>query len=684
MALAPFCKELDMKAALGRLLLLGVMSWVLIQPAWGQAPAGEVPPAWRALPAETVVAVQLPGATAFAEALQTRTRLGQLLLSPQRRDAVAQMLQQADPESWQKFVQHMQRYRVTMDDLPRLFAGAAGVALVIEPRQDRQPLALILGWLEPGEDLGQRIIAAMAMAAEDLGDDQSPIQRVEFDLAGQRVMHLRIPETGSLNDMDLDEQPDWQNMDQQAIQRHFEQQAAREWKWGVVDQTNLLVTRVGGRLLVALAPPQSGDQARPLLNQEQAIDWDRVTDMERVTTVLGRFITEQSRGQGEFARQVQATPGVAAALGTEGLPLYELYVSTQPVVRLLQDQAGGEVDVRALLQNLGLDTLTAVVGRGVLQGQILRNEMFVTAPQPRRGILAMLDQSPLAPEPEPWVSAEAASYVHVSADLGRIYTTIKEAVIAQVGAEAAEGFAQMEMQVQAMLQMSLADVLSSLGQRHVMLGYDAGWVEAEVPDMDNFNPETGEFAMKMQRMPQNRMAYVWQLRNEQVWRQIMQMIGGFAPMFGGMIQPTEEQGFTGYRIEGEGVPVQGGVFLGHGRLVIAVGQEVAEPLLASIRNPPAGAAALRTSPLFTDATRRLTLRPGVMFNYTDMRRAGADARRMISWALEQADIIDAQQLERLLPSDEEMREALATDIGQAYFTDEGLVTQNAMELPPAR
>ncbi len=49
-----------------------------------------------------------------------------------------------------------------------------------------------------------------------------------------------------------------------------------------------------------------------------------------------------------------------------------------------------------------------------------------------------------------------------------------------------------------------------------------------------------------------------------------------------MVKPAEEQGFVGLRIEIEDT-FTGGIFVGHGHMVLGLGADEIEPLLSAVR-----------------------------------------------------------------------------------------------------
>ena len=197
----------------------------------------------------------------------------------------------------------------------------------------------------------------------------------------------------------------------------------------------------------------------------------------------------------------------------------------------------------------------------------------------------MIDQTPLPPEPPEWVPTDILEFQQFSFDLGEVYARLKELSLAEEGERAVQTFNQMEQAVQGTLQTDLTTLLSSVGRRHIAI---------EFPPKHEPQPKDDE-AKASAAVFSQRVGMVWQVKDEQVWNRVMQVIGQFAPAAGGAVETAEEQGFKGFRLH-QG-PLEIGLFFGRGYLVLGVGSEVTESLLSVLRTPPTGDAALRTSGL---------------------------------------------------------------------------------------
>ena len=552
-----------------------------------------------------------------------------------------------------------------------------------------------LTWLEPGEDLAERLVNALQAAAEERAGQPAAPSRVDLDLAGHAVMHFTMPvlmpepvdpESLAVGD---DEELSPEKADK--LREQF-QQKLKDRKLIEADRSHVFVARLGGRLLFANTFSQSA--AEMMAKDEEArsaIDWDELTGAEQVTGVFARFLAAHD-GQGEGgAAQLLAVPGVAAAL-PDGTPLVEVIGDPRPLMKL----AGAAAEGRAakLLKTLGVEALGPLALRIALDGNALRSGVFLSAPEPRSGLLSLLDQKPLAPELPEWVPAGVLEYQQISFDLGEAYNKIKELAIAEGGDSMRQTFAQVEGAVQATLQTDLATLLSSLGQRHIGITF---------PPKNESQP-AGEADAAHAALPafNQRIGLVWQVKDEQVWNRVMQVIGQFAPASGGAVQSAEEQGFKGFRVQ-QG-PVETGLFLGRGYLVLGVGADVTESLLSVLRTPPTGEAALRASGLVERGNALLPSEPCLIYQIGDAGISVKATKRMIEQfidmplsqpqlpgapfgpAAEQKPDAEkkkalAAKLKALLPSDSELEGVMGVSVDQAAATPHGLLMRSAIELP---
>lgn len=625
--------------------------------------------------------VRVPGGAAFVEAMQQQTRLGGVVFSKDRWQRLLELFQEENEDEWEAVLQRLGRYDLQTDDLLALFQGEVGYALVAQPRPDREPLLVGLAWLEPGDDLSGRIFKAIQAIVEDQPDQEHPVRRIDLNLAGRDVTHLAIPHVGSdvdesdLGFGDLDE-----NATEEEIEEFIEKQQQRieNAKQVQLDQVNLFITRIEGRLLLANTFPQSSSRVRELLDEAgQQPDYSQLTGAEEATGIFARFL-EAHAGSGRGASRFGHVAGLDDALPA-GRPFIEVLGDLRPVWQLAE--SAEDPMVPRLLNAFGIDAISVLGWRTTLDGDALRTGFFLSAPAPRTGLLALLDQPKLNPQPPDWVPASVMQFEQLSFDLGVAYTQVKDLVIAELGEQARQGFQNAELQVKVFLQVELVDFLSSLGQTHTAVTFPPKGIEAPA------GPEQLLAGLSA------RVGMVWQLKDEALWKRLVQSIAGF-PLTAGAFQVVEEQGFTGLR------PLQNqlemGLFVGQGHMVLAVGNGVAEPLLAALRNPPTGAAALRGSPLAARADALVGFEPCLSYQIGDASGTARTMRDLIVTLLdsslqaqeqiaeEDSPVLTAAvvaRLKELLPTNEALEGVLGASGGVTVVNQHGLVHRSAVELP---
>jgi len=675
-----------------RLLALFVFA-CLLKPA----AAADLAPSWTLVPDTTVLIARLQ-ATEFLAALRRQTKFGAVVLSPDRVERAMQLWQSEKKDDWEELSKELGKYGLKLDDVRQLLAGEIGFALAIEQRGERSPLLLGLTWLEPGEDLAQRVVKAIQDGIED---DPHPTRRVDLSLAGHEVMHLSTPvmQGEKLDPADFVPDDDDGEPTPEKLKKLREQmqEKLKNRKSVEADRIHLFVARLGGRLLLANTFPQSSGEVMAKDEQERSqIDWDELTGVEQATSAFARFLEAHS-GQGSgHAAELLGAPGLAPAL-PEGTPLLEIIADPRPLILAYtlhqrmanKDAGGGEDKFKETLDALGLDALGPVAFRMALDGTALRSGLFVSAPEPRHGVLALLDQEPLEPAPPQWVPASAMAYQQISFDLGAAYTKIKELTISLAGDQARQGFLQIETGLQGVLQTDPATLLSSYGQQHSIVSFEP---KADAPAADPANPALPGLS--------ERLGVVWQVKDEQLWQRVMQTLGQFTAAAGGAVEAAEEQGFRGFRLHGA---AEAGLFLGRGYLVLGIGNEVSESLLSVLRNPPEGEAAMRTSGLVERAAALLPPMPCFGYQLSDGGRNVKATKRAIEQLIElpltqrarlaqipgaSAEAFDPAEaaaltakLKALLPSDEELEGVLGVSVGQTTLGEHGLSSQSALELP---
>lgn len=696
----PLCR------ALGCALCLAVIA--VAAPAWADNTAAPARPSVQALPDSTLGVAHLPDPTGYANAMRQRTMLGQLIFSPEQRqrieDFIAEHMKDADAD----LAEGLRRYGLEKQDLPQLVSGPMGLAVcVVEetgPAVGDRPLFMLLAWIEPGDELAARTLAAAeTLISEwiDEGGDEAPV-RVDLDLVGHTVIRLTQPVVRQ--DCEMPPYPDdFHELSDEERRAFLEKMHEDRMNSPVVEVNRRysFITRIGPRLVVAFAPDQGGSLASSS-SDSRPTDLDALTGMEAFTGQFARFLAAHHDSEGgPFVQRMLATPGLAAALPARGDVGLELLADLRRLVRTLLrfDESDGQATHWVSL--LGLDQLGPFAWRGVLDGHVMRDGALLSARVPRPGLLAWLDQQPLASEPPAWVPAAVTQYAHLSFDLGAAYSHVKQLVIDAVGQEAIDGFAMAEGQSAQMFGADIATTLSSLGRQHSVVQYAMRIEEVELPHWEQGDDGQYVQTTRKRKLPVQRQGMVWQPSDATLGQRLIQAISPFAPMTGGALQFAQEQGFTGWRME-EG-PMRMALFAGKGFLTLCIGPDVTSPLLNALSQPPAAADALLHSPLMRQGREILQLEPAVAFYMTDTgryMRAMLDVyARMLESVHEDAVQGDSETsalpeshgrletaaslLRDLLPSLDELEDAMGVSIGTTLTTDDGMVGRSALWLTPA-
>ncbi len=664
-----------------------------LQPAgFGLQPAGaaDLAPSWTALPDETALMLRLPGGQAFIDTLQKQTKLGAVVLSQERFERLMQIIREQAGDDWDSMREALGRVDLKPDDLEGLFRGDLGVAVALEPRADRAPLLVLLGWLEPGDELAPRVLAALQSVLGDLAEEPSALVRKDIELAGHEVMHLEIPVPGAVPPEAGGFEEDDSKEELQEKIDEFKKRLA-EAKSTVVDHVHIFVSRLGGRIVWASTVPQSSAVVRAKSDAErEAIDWDALTGLEQATAVFGRFLAAHDGSSSGGVRRLLQTPGLEPAL-PGGAPLVELIADPRPLVKLAD--LASSPKVKQVVESLGAAGLGPLGLRMTVDGTTFRSGAFLSMPAPRAGLLSLFDQTKLDPEPPSWVPAAAIAYEQTSFDLADAYTRIKALVIDLGGEPTKKGFDQVEGTARLFLQTDLTDLLSSVGHQHSVVTFPPRFVrpvqeKAEADDAEGASPAVVQ-----------RIGMVWRLKDEKDEKVLRQFFKAAGPMVqgggAGGLRPVEELGVSGYRLDQNGTEV--GIFIGRGYLVVGVGPEVSETLLVALRAPPEGDAALRSKGFVERGRALIAPQPCLSYELSDAGAGVKLTRQTLEWLLEALITGNApglggaaasesqkallQKLKSILPTENEMEGVMGVKISQTVVTDEGLMLQSAVDLP---
>jgi len=701
---------------------VGLRRLFLLSLAWSGtcvgASAAEPPPSWRLVPEETMLLARVPSGSEFIDALRRQTKFGTTILSRERIEKLIALQSDDGEEGAKDFMsQVLGQIDLRGEDYVQLLEGELGAALVVLPDAKHGPQLVGLGWLEPRGGLAEKLVTAIQKTIDEQRDDAHPVRRVDLDLAGHTVTHLSIP----LLTSDVQEpHPDFQPNAELTAENIRQQQAKRaemlkNVKKIEIGRANVFFTRANNRLLLCGTLPRFSvsvwaDDGEPEdepgsdedSDAEQATfeftaswnarndDLDELSGVEAATGVFARFLEAHGSQGGDTAPPILAAPGLEAALPT-GIPLMEIVGDLGRVLKLAETP--GDPTVSAVFQALGIDTLGAVAIRTVLDGTALRTGTFICAPAPRHGLLTFLDQPALPAGPPDWAPSSARAYRHVSFDLGKAYTEIRDLAVALGGDEAKQDFDSADGEIEALLQTNVAGLLSSLGQRHTFISFSQKRAEASTAADCECGGICDPLATALSDV---REGIVWQVKDEQVWMRLMRIIAD-VPEADDLVMASEEQGFTGYRLKRS--PLDAGFFVGRGYLVLGIGEEVTESLLAVLRTLPTGVAALRSSSLVERAKGLLAPEAGLEYQISDAGREMKDLKELLTSLLSgplpgaqvgavsgdsraaHSDAALTEKLKALFPSDEDLEGSVGVSVCQTVVNGYGLVRQSVIELP---
>ncbi|MEM6853657.1 MAG: hypothetical protein AAF593_04525 [Planctomycetota bacterium] len=641
---------------------------------------------WQALPADTVFAVRMPHTQAFLEDLHANTLAGQTIFTAEKFDEVMRLIESENEADWQDMVEGLAEYGFTLDDLLTIAQNNWGMGIVASPREgEALPYMMMIAWADMEEADIDRVYAAIDKADEE-NSDNTDMRRVDYDLAGLPVRQYSNAEMGMDREVSWDLPDGFENMTEEQMEAHWAnvEKMNAEAEFAKIDETHLLLTRAPGRMLMAIAFPQSSDKVREMMAAGGEIDWDEATDVASAQEVFGQYLSALDGGADDsFAARILAEPDAAAAVSSENT-LFEYYADGPQLIELLGyiiANESGEADAaqyRTVMESLGFDGLGVVAGSAHLTDGAFRLDTFIQMASPRAGLLGTLDGQTLSAAPPAWVPA-GTSYFHLAYDLGKLYDVVINTVQQLAGPDVMQQVQMGNMMVQGQVQADIPTILRSLGTRHSIIATESQDVtfETEEYDFETESFKTVETTMTMQPV-----ALVWELADPGVWNRVMTVGKNFAPIAGGEIEIVDEQGFTGMRINTVGLPM--GFMLGQGKLVYGVGPDVTARVLAAINNPPADDASLLGSALYQEGDALINYQDSIGFSIQDAGTDMINGKKQIMQALDADSGMEPtliEQIKALLPSDADLEAAFGVSVGQIVMTESGLVYEAALAMP---
>lgn len=595
-------------------------------------------PTSQTLPDETLAVVRLPNLKAAYEAFKTRTKLGALIFEQKRLDLLKEYIVEESKSDVDELTAQLVKLGLSFDDILGTFAGEVGYAATAA-KVDDKPRYVGLLWAECGEKTAEKWIAALDKALDAEDDDDEKTTREDIELAGLKVHRLRLPLAKAAP---LPEDEDKKDIKPKRVVTGFMQ---------------LLICRREGKLLVAHtleSPAAAADDADA---EKKDAEKAEATDREHATALFARFLEAQAgNGEGFVERKMQ-TPGLAAAL-PDGDGIVEALVDIPALVKLAETSENA--DNAKMIKALALDTLGPLAYRMTLDGTAMRSGIFLSAPNPRAGLVKLIDQTPLPAKADDWVSIDVVGYQHLSLDLGAAYKLITDIVRRHVP-KGEESVAGLEEQAKQFLQVDPTTLLGSLGSKHTVIYFFPEKKEAGAPA----EHETTQDAM----------AIVWKLGDEALWKRLMQM----AALLGAK-EVAEERGFNGLRHDKDGF--HGGWFIGDGKMILGMGKGVTEKTLAMLRTPPKADASLAGSPIAARAAELIPPQDSITY---DLTNGPSIMKFAYHAAIDQLDASPDPKLKKLkpiLPSEKELEGAIGVSVSVTTTSDAGLTHRSVSDLPP--
>jgi len=636
---------------------------------------------WRSLPDSTIAAVQVPRPAEAMAGLRANTRIGQLLYSEEQINKYFEAAMAEVPEDAREQMRTtLGELNLEPADLTTLMSGAMGAAVMLEPREGQMSLPIFALWVNPGEDLGRRLIAAIEAGYEKRPEDQRP-KRIDEEIAGEAVIRFTMPieQPGAMRPMELPEGfGEMSQEEQQAAMgeamRAVAETAAADAE--VVDQTHVLISRQGGRILLVASAAASRDSVAA------GGDIDAATGLPLVQRAMAELLEgAEAGGRDAFASRIMALPGFAEALPGEGVTMIEIAADLSPLWAMGRAEAMKRRDgerVWKIVEDLGLTELKQFAARQSMNGNIVEGGAILGLPAERRGLLRILDQPATAMAPEAWTPADVINYAVLGLDLGAAYKVVREEVMKQLEPAQQQQFTASEQQVQQTLGADMPTVLSALGRRHVMLDFGVKMVELPM----------GPGAAEPTAFPLA--AYVWSLERPELWQNVLGIASGMAMAGGVQLNQVNQQGFMGMKL-GDQMPVDASLALGKGKLMLTMGDTL-DQVITAVASPPEGTGALVNAEWYKQAAELIKPRPAMAYVVTNAKRQLTEMMPAYKQMFETAAKRDGDMeelytaVQRVLeagPSLEEVAEAAGYGVQITEVKPEGVVVESRAYLPPA-
>ncbi len=653
------------------------------------------------LPENTVGAIVLPDAAAWAQTMAQTTRLGQLINDPKRWEPVWAALEKNDDKGeFKKFRAEMGRLNLKNEDIAALFRHDAGMAVVMlkNPAAKNKPVPMVLVWSGCGQPLAAKFKAAL-LDPKVLELRKEKIVRTDLDKAMTRltVGEWKQAEAPKFTLPERPEQvntPDGGDDDAEGQAFHpgaHAGQAAEIGAFGGAGNAGdshpdyQFICESGGYLLVGIT---AGDVKNPaeLAGIEQA-----------ATAAMGTFTAAQTRpGTGAFSKRLQKSPAVRAVMAPQpgDLPLAQMLLDVPALVQLgktefLRENPAKAAAADKLINGLGLGGAGPLAFALTSDPGHFKSRLGWDCPAPRLGLFRLLDQKHTAPNVPAWVGAEVIQYTQYNFDLAGAMDVVIDSIKAAAPTEedAAQidgGVAMANGACAAQLGgLKIRDVLAAFGTTHRALSYLP-------PEQTPEQIKEGGMrrASPLGTLANAKTALVWQEANPEVWRKVMEVIGRNLGANESFVK-TQEQGYDGFASKPDAKDMQAGFFLGKNGLVLGLGKDAARTAIAGLNSPA------KQNHLLEDCRPAMPLRDAWLHIYGDMRpetKSGLKTLKTTQAELAKNAATDKQKQEQALmgamisalPTPEQVDEIFSMTASQGWTDAAGLHMDSSVILLPAK
>lgn len=626
---------------LNRWLLVGLVALCpTLAAAQGAKTSVKVDP-WKALPDSTFVAVEFNDLGGALSELRAKTKLGSVVLTEARFQSFMNLMKAEAGESWDEMTAELGKLGLSTDDLMSLAKGSGGFAFSMNPRGgEMEPLMAMTAWISCSPDKQERFVTAISRGLEEARSKGETMQRVDTQMAGYPVMRIT----------DVVTRTDWS----------VEPDADGNYPEYPADQVNMLMARTPFGFVVTMNLPADRSMVRRMRSSGNPIDVAKISGVAVLEREFGRMLSLVTSGDGEgFAVKAAQVKGINS-IRPAGRQIMRAVALPQTAIQLLMQKSDGEE--RSAMQAFAVDKIGAIALNLSLDGQVLRSTGFFESRGPKKGLFKLLDQPKTTFTVPNWVPADATSFTSFGLDLLGIFNTIKE-IGNQVDPNFEAQMQQFDGMAMGFLGSDIASFLGSVGKTHAVLNF-----EPRIPS--NVPPEFAE------DVPIERMAFAIPLNDTAPWLKLLTQMG---PMLGGggegidMFQ--EERGFSGIRLS---EPMEAGLYIGQGHLLIAMGESVGVDVSSALVKAPEGDQAFKGHPIMAEAQKIITWRDGMLHQVSDNDRYIKSLMQQLKMVMSMAagDEEFVSKLMGVIPTGDEMRGVLGVSATQIYTDENGFVLES--------